>query len=240
MVKRQFQFEWRTALLAAVLLPVMVNLGFWQLRRADENRELIRVAEQQRQQSPVTFAQASSVSLQQVAVQGHWSDKFFLLENQMHEGRNGYHVIGVMGLEDGRRVLVNRGWVAAPALRSELPVVPAVTAAVIERGEIYITPYLLQNEPVFAEAGWPRRIGKLNVPGLAHELGFDVLPLMVRLREGSPSALTVQWPVVNIAPEKNTAYAIQWFAMSIALVVFYLALSFRREMTDGSNNEMSP
>jgi surfeit locus 1 family protein len=239
MAKRQFRFEWRTALLAAVLLPVMVNLGFWQLRRADENRELIRVAEQQRAQSPVVFSQAPLVSLQQVAIQGQWSDQFFLLENQMHEGRNGYYVIGVMTLEDGRRVLVNRGWVAAPALRSELPAVPPVALAVVEHGEIYMPSYLLQKDPVFAESGWPRRIGKLNVPGLAQELGFDVLPMVVRLREDSPSALTVHWPVVNIAPEKNTAYAIQWFAMSFALVLFYLALSFCREVADDTNNETS-
>lgn len=239
MVRRQFQFEWRTALLAAALLPIMVNLGFWQLRRADENRELMRVAEQQRQRSPIAFAQAPLVSLQQVTIQGRWSDRYFLLENQMNEGRNGYHVIGIIALEDGRNILVNRGWVAAPAVRSELPVVPPVAEIAVERGEIYISPYLLQNEPVFAENGWPRRIGKLNIPGLMREFGFEVLPMVVRLREGSPSALTVQWPVVNIAPEKNIAYAIQWFAMSAALIVFYLALSFRREVADDTNNGMS-
>ncbi|HQQ74251.1 MAG TPA: SURF1 family protein [Pseudomonadales bacterium] len=240
MDKRQFRFEWRTALLAAALLPIMVNLGFWQLRRADENRELMRVAEQQRQRSPIAFAQAPFVSLQQVTIRGRWSDRFFLLENQMHEGRNGYHVIGVIALEDGRNVLVNRGWIAAPTLRSELPVAPPVPEIAVERGEIYISPYLLQNnESVFAENGWPRRIGKLHIPGLVHELGFEVLPMVVRLREGSPSALTVQWPVVNISPEKNIAYAIQWFAMSVALIVFYLALSFRREVTDDTNNGMS-
>jgi len=41
--------------------------------------------------------------------------------------------------------------------------------------------------------------------------------------------LTVDWPVVNIAPEKNIAYAIQWFAMAVALLACYIALSFRRK-----------
>lgn len=237
MTRRRFHFEWKTALLAAVLLPVMVGLGFWQLRRADENRGLMQVAAQRREQPPVPLMQAPQESLQQVIVQGRWVDNFFLLENQTHQGRNGYQVIGVMALENGSHVLVNRGWLVAPALRSELPVVPAAVANV-ERGELYITPYVLQAGPVFAESGWPRRIGKLNVPGLAQELGFDVLPMIVRLREGSPSALTVDWPVVNIAPEKNTAYAIQWFAMSVALVIFYIAISFRREKTDHIQSEI--
>lgn len=248
---RQFQFEWRTALLVVVLLPVMVSLGFWQLRRADENRGLMKMAEQQRQQPPLALerslemqlvqdiagGQSTRWQLQQVSMRGQWLDRIFLLENQTHEGHNGYYVIGVLKLADGEHVLVNRGWIIAPALRSELPIIPAAISDAEERGEIYATPSALLEGPVFAESGWPRRIGKLNVPGLAHELGLDVLPVMVRLGEGSPSALTVQWPVVNIAPEKNIAYAIQWFAMSVALVLFYIALSFRREVADDTQNE---
>jgi surfeit locus 1 family protein len=252
-MSRRFHFEWRTALLTVVLLPTMISLGFWQLRRADENRQIIQVAEQRRQQLPLALEQLTAKQvaqdigsgqsarwlLQQISLRGQWLDRSFLLENQTHEGRNGYHVIGVLKLADGGHVLVNRGWIIAPALRSELPAIPAATSGSEERGEIYVTPSVLQEGPVFAESGWPRRIAKLNVPGLAHELGVEVLPAIVRLREGSPSALTAQWPVVNIAPEKNIAYAIQWFAMSAALVLFYLALSFRREVINNTLNEAS-
>lgn len=243
-MSRHFNFEWRTALLVTILLPVMTSLGVWQLRRADENSELIQMAEQRRQQQPVVLDQLPLAQLeldiaegnlvhwqlQQVSLQGQWLDKGFLLENQTHEGRDGYYVIGVIQLKDSRYVLVNRGWIMAPALRSELPVVPAIVPAAVEQGEIYVTPNVLRDEPVGAESGWPRRVGRLNVPGLARELDMKVLPVIVRLRDGSPSALTAQWPVVNITPEKNIAYAIQWFAMSIALVMFYLALSFRRDV----------
>jgi cytochrome oxidase assembly protein ShyY1 len=248
---RKFQFEWRTAAFVMVLLPIMVNLGFWQLQRADENRKLQQVAERQRQQQPLPLVPqvenqliqdvASDTPglwhLQQVSIQGQWLDRYFLLENQMNEGRNGYHVIGVMKLADGKFLLVNRGWIIAPSLRSELPAVPSVVQAAIEVGEVYAAPQVLRESPVYAETGWPRRIGKLNVPGLAHELGLEVLPVVVRLQEGSPSALTARWPVVNISPEKNIAYAIQWFAMSVALVIFYIALSFRREATNDGKNE---
>ena len=251
-MSRRFHFEWRTALLVAVLLPTMISLGFWQLRRADESRELIQMAEQRREQPPLALAQLPLAQLeqdiaseqlkrwqlQQVSVQGQWLDKIFLLENQTHEGRNGYYVLGVVKLDDKRYVLVNRGWIAAPALRSELPAIPSVFPDSIELGEIYVTPNVLRDEPVFAESGWPRRIARLNVPGLERELNMKVLPAIVRLRDGSPSALTAQWPVVNITPEKNIAYAIQWFAMSLALVLFYLALSFRREAENNIATEI--
>jgi surfeit locus 1 family protein len=247
----KFNFEWRTALLAAILLPVMIGLGFWQLQRADENSELLRVAEQYRQRQPLALVPLvenqitqdiesgnfGAWHLQQVSIQGQWLEKYFLLENQMHEGRNGYYVIGAMKLASGRNLLVNRGWVIAPALRSELPVIPPAVTAVIEVGEAYVSQQILQETAIYAETGWPRRVGRLGVPEFAHELGLEVLPVIVRLHEGSPSALTAKWPVVNIAPEKNTAYAIQWFAMSVALVLFYLYVSFRPDTPNYVNDE---
>lgn len=229
-------------LLVAVLLPAMISLGFWQLRRADENRGLLLLAEQRRQQHPVPIEQLPLADLaealsagqreewqhRQISLQGQWQPQEFLLENQLDAARNGYHVIGVLLLASGQRVLVNRGWVSAPALRSELPSYPAVAREVAEIGEIYVAAHVMVDEPIFAEPGWPRRIGKLSIPGIARELDCELLPVIVRLREGSPSALTAHWPVVNIAPEKNVAYAIQWFAMSAALVVCYLVLGFRQ------------
>jgi surfeit locus 1 family protein len=69
----------------------------------------------------------------------------------------------------------------------------------------------------------------MNVPGAEKELQAKLLPVVVRLREGSSSVLAAQWPIVNIQPEKNTAYAVQWFAMAFALLVCYGFYSYRAE-----------
>lgn len=239
---RQFVFDWRITLLAATLLPLMISLGFWQLRRAEENRLLLAAAQEKRQQAAVwldarlleallvDLAAGNTAAWQHrpVHFEGKWLPQEFLLENQLHEGRNGYHVIGVMVLSAGGKLLVNRGWVPAPPLRSEMPGYPLAAEVAKETGEVYVASHVLSDGDVFAEQGWPRRIGALHIPALARELQSEVLPFVVRLQAGSPSALTAQWPVVNIAPEKNIAYAVQWFAMSAALVVCYLAFGFRR------------
>ncbi len=155
----------------------------------------------------------------------------FLLENQIYQERNGYYVFGVMQLDgDAGSVLINRGWIPAPALRSELPSVPAVAGGE-EMGEIYVSPLLTEDKPLFAEQGWPKRIGRMSVPGAEKELQAKLLPVVVRLREGSPSALAAQWTIVNIKPEKNVAYAIQWFVMAFALLVCYGVYSYRFEST---------
>ena len=239
----RFQYDWRFAVLLAVLLPTMLSLGFWQLRRAEENRSLLAQAEARRAVAPVLLSADMAADIRRVVVdrlgvedwqlravmlKGRWRDEQFLLENQMHDGRNGYHVLAVMEMPGVGAVLVNRGWVVAPATRAELPVVPAPVVGAQEIAELYMPPHIYGDEPLFAEAGWPKRIGRLQLSGVARELGQEILPVVIRLRDQSPSALTAQWPVVNIAPEKNTAYAIQWFAMSAALLLCYLAVSLRR------------
>ena len=39
---------------------------------------------------------------------------------------------------------------------------------------------------------------------------------------GRAAALTIDWPVINVTPEKHTAYAVQWFAMALVLLLLYL------------------
>lgn len=244
---RKFRFDWRMSLAAGVLLPLMVSLGFWQIDRANQNRALIQQADARRQESPVMLESLltppandlqqkqanNNLQLRQVVLKGQWLEQYFLLENQTHAGKNGYYVIGAVKLESGQYVLVNRGWLQAPTLRSELPLVPAQISPVNEVGEVYMSKPILTDEPMFAEAGWPKRVGRFNVPAAAKELGVDVLPFEVRLRPHSPSALVTQWPVVNIQPDKNIAYAIQWFAMAVALVICYLLFSFKQEKVSG-------
>jgi cytochrome oxidase assembly protein ShyY1 len=238
---RKFKFEWRITLLVLFLLPLLVGLGFWQLHRADHNRAVMVQAEQQRKEPPISLTallqETSSDSeknktdawhLKQVTLRGHWLSNVFLVENQIYAERNGYYVFGVMQLEGAGLVLVNRGWIAAPALRSELPTVPPVALG-DEMGEIYVSPAWVEHKPLFAEKGWPKRVGRINLAGAENELHMTLLPVVVRLREGSPSALATQWTIVNILPEKNTAYAIQWFAMAFALLVCYVFYSYRIE-----------
>ena len=55
---RGFSFdpEWRITLLSAILLPLLVALGFWQLQRASEKAELSAAWEARQQQAPVPVA----------------------------------------------------------------------------------------------------------------------------------------------------------------------------------------
>ena len=116
----------------ASFAAVFAWLGAWQLRRADENRAL---AEQFAAGGSATLLSDPPASLtdanrfRRVEVRGAYvAAPQFLLDNMLHDGVAGYHVLTVLRVEGStRRMIVNRGWVGSGSDRSTLPDVSAST-----------------------------------------------------------------------------------------------------------------
>ena len=233
----QFDPEWRTTLFTLVLLSLMVFLGFWQIQRAGEKTGLAAAWDERQSRDPAPLFEvwdepAAALTYLPVVATGEFlADEYFLLDNRIVGGRFGYEVLGVMRLEGSDRlVLVNRGWVAGDPARLELPAVPPVSGKVELTGHIYVapgTPYLLAEQ--ILEPGWPKLLQAVEMDKILPALGplgsGDVFPYSVRLAAGQPAALTVDWQIVNVSPDKHRAYAAQWFTMALVLAIFYLLRS---------------
>jgi len=90
-------------------------------------------------------------------------------------------------------------------------------------GEVYVPtskPFTL-GAPA-ANDHWPIVVQVLDFALLENQLEEAVFPYQVRLKHDSPGAFEVDWPVVNVQPQKHTAYAVQWFLMALALAVLHL------------------
>ena len=104
-----------------LLLPVVLGLGFWQLERAAEKRRyeaayLARLAD-----LPVPVS-TEVEAFQRVRLTGEFDPKrYFLLDNQIRQGKVGFAVLAVFVTTDGRQWLLNRGFVAGHQGRSRLP-----------------------------------------------------------------------------------------------------------------------
>jgi surfeit locus 1 family protein len=232
-----FDFEWRIALFTAILVPLMVSLGFWQLQRAEEKAAMAAAFDTRQQQPPAPLESVWEQSAQMLAytpvrMHGRFlEDAYFLLDNQIREGQVGYEVLGVMQLSSGNSVLVNRGWVPGTADRQTLPPVPPVEGAVEITGHVYVapgTPFLLAEQQL--EDGWPKRIQAVEMDKLTPLINEGqpgtVFPYPVRIDADERGALVTDWQIVNMSPDKHSAYAVQWFAMAAVLLVYYLARSF--------------
>src|SRR4051812_15994336 len=104
-------------------------LGNWQLDRAAQKRELRTRYDALAAQPPIHIGgdalDADSVAQRRVEARGTFEPQYAVfIDNRIEHGMPGYHVVMPLKVEGSeRRVLVNRGWIARPALRTELPAV---------------------------------------------------------------------------------------------------------------------
>ena len=50
--------------------------------------------------------------------------------------------------------------------------------------------------------------------------GVTLFPRELRLDVDQPAGFRRDWPVVNVSPQKHKGYAVQWFTMAAALLLF--------------------
>ena len=61
-------------------------------------------------------------AVRRISVAGRWdAARQFLLDNRTRDGRAGYEVLTPLQLDDGRWLIVNRGWVSFSGYRERLP-----------------------------------------------------------------------------------------------------------------------
>jgi surfeit locus 1 family protein len=221
--------DWRTTLFALVFLPVFFLLGSWQLDRAAEKQAIAERWQLRQLEAPQALhslpRDAKAVSYRRVHLQGQFlAGRDFLLDNRIYGGRYGLELVSPLRPADGGAlVLVNRGWIEADSSRRSLPVWTDLEGPQTLTGTVYVPPgepYVLGNPT--QGSSWPRVAQALDIAAFEALLGEPVFPYSVRLDADSPAALTVDWPLVNISPDKHRAYAAQWFSMAAVLLLIYI------------------
>ncbi|MGK0499774.1 MAG: cytochrome oxidase assembly protein ShyY1 [Oceanicoccus sp.] len=223
----RFTPNWRASVLAVLLIPLLLWLGFWQLDRAEEKRGLQQQFEQRQQRGPVLLSSLDGngdLRYQSVELSGEFiNDKVLLLDNRIYQGRFGYEIIQPFKLTDkAQLVLVNRGWVVGDKSRRELPNIKPLLGDLTLVAEIYVPhgePFSLGNDSAI---GWPRVLQSLEIAELTAEFELPLFPYTVRLKQESSASFENNWMVVNLKPSKHVGYAVQWFAMSATLLIILL------------------
>lgn len=220
-----WRWNYRVLAMAACLFPVTLALGFWQLHRADEKRALLEVHAGRAAADPVPFAgikaRADNDYLRVVVTGKIDNERVFLVDNRVRHGRPGYEVVSPLRTDDGRWLLVNRGWIQAGLDRRVLPVVPPLT------GEVKLTGYLYRNpgkpfslgDDQWQPGRWPQIVQHVEPERLEERLGVDLFPYSLRLEASASPGLEPGWEIVNLPPSTHIGYAVQWFALAATLLV---------------------
>lgn len=219
-----------------LVFPLLVSLGVWQLNRAEEKAQLQASMMHRADELPLNLNLIRDTPdtdrFRQAQATGRYvGDQQWLQDNRVHAMQSGYHVYSLFELSGSHRaVLVNRGWVPTGRDRSEMPVLP------LPAGEVSLAGHLDHPASVGIALGDVdyRAIGLTVLPYLrVHDLGQaiarDLLPLVLVLDEGQPGALTPDpLPVSQMGPDKHLGYAVQWFALALALLMIYVGVNTRR------------
>lgn len=193
--------------LVLALVVVMINLGFWQLRRLDEKRarnDLIEAASDQPPVDPRALVRdLDAARFRPVIATGRYEGAPTLVLNRTEGGLAGSWVVETLVLEDGSRVPVSRGFLITDRAVPEAP-----------RGSVAVQGYAVPRERL-------DRTARIDLEHVFDETG--VLPLLVQTTRSSPvddPALTaVERPELGEGP--HLSYAVQWFIFSTIAVIGY-------------------
>ncbi|MBN3928556.1 SURF1 family protein [Streptomyces verrucosisporus] len=245
-------------LVALLLIPGMVRLGFWQLHKHEDRVERNELVAESLAAGPVPVGELAAPGrgpsdadrYRRVTATGVYDTggETVVRQRTGGDGRNiGYHVLTPLVRGDGTAVLVNRGWIPAGDDLTKFPEVPAPPS-----GEVTVTGRLMADEKagggVKDKQGLPpRQVMLIDSARMAQELDRPVLGGYVALEETSPEPSGEQ-PERLPEPDHSgigphLAYAFQWWLFAAAVPVGWVVL-VRRERRDrlagGSGAEDSP
>lgn len=220
-------------LLVVAAVIVMINLGFWQLRRLDERRDFNATVAARIDQPPAPLADVlaapgfdpdGSEWLRVTATGTYLADQI-LVFNRTQGGRAGDNVLTPLALDDGRIVLVNRGFVP---LGADVPAPPERPVEVL--GRIRPSQERQRGDLTDADVEQITEIRRVEISRIAPQLPGDVVPVYLDLITAAP-AIGAGDPQPVPPPELGEAnhlsYAVQWFVFAACVAIGW-ALAIRR------------
>lgn len=250
--------NWKLISVGLVLLAILIRLGFWQLDRAEEKRQLLSFIEHQQSLPALSFSEAvlnetgstedgAQLAYRQIRLRGEFDrSHYWLIDNKVFRGKVGYEVVAPFYATSGEVVLVNRGWVAAPSRREVLPGVSFPESEIEIRGRFIPVSNNKMVRNISSsnlEGQWPVRIQQLSIVEAQQALNSENLVStslpqeILQLSPNDPSALEMVWRDVNVSASKHQGYAAQWFSMAVVLVIALIIANIRVHKTSLSQPE---
>lgn len=152
------------------------------------------------------------------------STQYWLLDNRVFEKQVGFDVLVAFYPEQSKQVIiVNLGWVKAPASRKLLAnvILPeqAITLQMqLKQGDL--AGFYLHKQQV-NNVSWPKRIQYIDLAIMQQESG-QALQGFIGYSTTAAFSLQPHYQPVVMPPEKHLAYALQWLLLAIAALIVFL------------------
>lgn len=224
--------------LAVLATGVFTSLAVWQYGRAIYKENVFRQATEHSTLPAIDLNQTQLKEPDQqfrpAKATGTWEiENTLLLDNIVHRGKAGYHVITPLRLHNGQHILVNRGWIAVGNDRTLLPTISTPSETVQLTGTLDLP----RSKPVFlfgnmaANAEGNQRWLYLDITTLEQQLGYALPPYLLLQTSGTADGLRRDWTSPENKAGMHIGYSIQWAAFALIALASYLYLNIHKKET---------
>ena len=241
-VARRFRPEWVPTLVLVAVLAVTLSAARWQLDRAAYKTGLQQQIEAAAEAPPLSLqagvdGDPARLAWHPIEARGRFDpSRVVFLDNRLRDGVPGYEVLTAMRLSGSDRVLlVNRGWIAAPRQREQLPRVDTPA------GEVRVQGFAFLPSERFMElrsgTDDASRWQNWTLARAQERWAIDLLPVAMlqsvpiegdAAGAGQGDVLARDWPRPDAGIDKHRGYALQWFSFAAIGCIVWLLLSFRQ------------
>lgn len=236
----QFKPNLWLSLITILGLALFIRLGYWQLSRAEEKEsQFLKLEEYARQPAitiPTSLVNSESLKFRRAEMRGHFLPELtILLDNKVYKGVAGYHVLTPFRIENSdMHVLVNRGWIAAGANRTDVPEIKTTKEFIGIAGTV-VSPdikTITLSENQISGKVWQN----LDLARYQQMTNITLQPILL-LQEESPEGvndgLIREWKRHDSDSAKNYGYAMQWFSLAAITFLIYIVLNVKRKDPQG-------
>jgi surfeit locus 1 family protein len=236
-MKKLFTLRWIIShILFIIVLIVLINLGFWQLRRLEQRRAL-NAAIQAGLNAPATELTGQAIDpealhLHPVTVAGTFdNEENIAIMNRPLEGRAGMHLMTPLQIEgNDQAVLVDRGWIPLDQTDPEQRRQYDQGGIVTIEGIAYQTQpqpdrALVPQDPI-PGPGENRRDQwfRVDIDRIQQQLPYPLLPIFI-VQSAGENADAGTPPLregpIELDEGNHLSYALQWFSFAGIAVIVY-------------------
>lgn len=217
-------------------VALFVHLGQWQHGKADRKRDAQALLDGRSHSAPIAMPTSPIVDVEPlrfapVVLHGRYdATHLFLVDNRVHNEVAGYHVITPFRLAGSdMSVLVNRGWVPAPANHSELPVIDTPDGEVELTGTATVPPsrFFTLGSTAAQTSAWQPVWQNLELARFSAAVAYPVQPMVVELDAAAPTGFVRDWPRPDERWERHLSYAFQWYGFAASAVLIWFVMGWR-------------
>ena len=234
----QFRFSILGTILGLIGVLVFSGLGTWQVFRAIEKQQLQQDMNTKIKQEVVFLDRAleniESKKYSKVEAVGRYDQSNeILIDNIIHNGVAGYHVLTPFVLKQDKSVIiVNRGWVPLGRDRSVLPVIDSPEGELIIHGTI--SPPKSKPPLILGELDTKTKVWLyFDKEKFEKKAAYSILPMIVLLSKDDKFGYLREWPRYEEKVAMHIGYAIQWYVFALIVLATYVGVNFKK--IDGDN-----